>query len=636
MAARDVVIVGAGSAGCVLAARLSQDPSCAVTLVEAGPDYPDPATLPPEIASGQAPAFTHDWGYRSEPGALGRPLELYRGRLVGGCSATNAAIALRGSPGDYDRWAALGNPGWSFAEVLPFFCRLERDLDATADDRWHGRAGPLPIRRAALDELGVVHRAFLDACAAAGYRPVADHNGPGAIGAGPAPANLVDGIRQSAALTYLAPARTRPNLTIRSHTLVDRLVVEGGRVVGVRLAEPAETLPAERVVLAAGSFGSPAILLRSGIGPATELAAAGIPVVADRPGVGVNLADHPGMGVVFATGVPARVGAPWFQTLLTVANAPTAASPDVHVVCGHRPGEAAGDLAIAWLWVALLTTRARGRLRLGSADPAAAPSIELGLLEHPDDLAGLLAGVRVARRLARTAPLADLLGAERYPGAAVADEGPELEAAVRAEVNTYYHPVGTCRMGRAGDPRRWSTPTAGCTASTGCGWWMRRSCRPSRRPTPTSPRSWSPNAAQSGSGQAATGRSASHTARRCAAGQERPGWTATQPELPGLHAPARRRRLAAGLPSRSRRRNASDNAAGVPDRQRPPRLLRTAPTRPRRGPARATRLTRRPAPLVARRGAGPRGVCHPCRAGTAWTAAHPRLPGARPWRCVTS
>ncbi len=450
MATRDVVIVGAGSAGCVLAARLSQDPSCQVTLVEAGPDYPDPATLPPEIASGLAPAFTHDWGYRSQPGALGRPLDLYRGRLVGGCSATNAGFALRGSPGDYDQWAALGNPGWSFAEVLPFFRALERDLDG--DDQWHGRDGPLPIRRAGPEELGPVARAFLDACAAAGYRPVADHNGPGAIGAGPAPANVVGGVRQSTALTYLAQARMRPNLTVRSSALVDRVVIQGGRVVGVRLAEPAETLLAGRVILAAGSFGSPAILLRSGIGPATELATVGIPVVADRPGVGANLADHPGVGVVFATGVAARAGTPWFQVMLTAASTPTAASPDLHVVCGHRPGEAAGDPAVAWLWVAWLTPRARGRLRLRSADPAAAPSIELGLLDHPDDLAGLLTGVRVARRLARTAPLVGLLDEERYPGAAVADKGPGLEAAVRAEVNTYFHPVGTCRMGRADDP----------------------------------------------------------------------------------------------------------------------------------------------------------------------------------------
>lgn len=178
MATRDVVIVGAGSAGCVLAARLDQDPSCAVTLVEAGPDYPDLAGLLPEIASGQSPAFTHDWGYRSEPGALGRALDLYRAAWLG-CSAPNAAFALRGAQATAMSGPPLGNLGWSFVEVLPFYCRLERDLDAKADDRWHGQDGPLPIRRAGTEELGVVHRAFLDACIAAGYRRVSDHNAQG-------------------------------------------------------------------------------------------------------------------------------------------------------------------------------------------------------------------------------------------------------------------------------------------------------------------------------------------------------------------------------------------------------------------------------------------------------------------------
>jgi len=447
---REVVIVGSGSAGCVLAARLSEDPDCSVTLLEAGPDYPDTASLPPEIASGVAPAFSHDWGYRSEPGSLGRSLDLYQGRLVGGSSAVNATIALRGTPDDYDQWAALGNPGWSFAEVLPFFRRLERDLDF--DDAWHGRDGPLPISRAGPGELGPVHQAFLDSCAASGYRPVSDHNAPAALGAGPVPLNTVGGIRQSTALTYLAEARGRPNLTVRGGALVDRLVVEDGRVVGVRLADPGETLRADRVVLAAGSYGSPAVLLRSGVGPAADLAALGIPVVAHRPGVGANLIEHANVGVVFHTDLPARPAAPWFGAMLTLADLPSAAGVGMHIISGHRAGEAPDDPAIAWLLVGLLKPRSRGRLRLRATDPAAAPIIEVGLLTHPDDLASLAAGIRVARRLARTSPLADLLGEERFPGVAVAQEGPGLEEAVRAGVDVYFHPVGTCRMGRAGDP----------------------------------------------------------------------------------------------------------------------------------------------------------------------------------------
>lgn len=181
----DVVIAGVGAAGCVVASRLSEDPKRSVLLLEAGPDYPDPTMVPPEILSIVSPAHTHDWGYTSEPSFHGRSLRLPRGKLVGGCSATNAAIALRGAEADYDEWAAFG------------------------------RGGPLPIGRGRFEDLAPVHRAFLEACREAGYREVADHNAPAEVGAGPLPLNALGGVRQSTALTYLAPARVRPNLTVR-------------------------------------------------------------------------------------------------------------------------------------------------------------------------------------------------------------------------------------------------------------------------------------------------------------------------------------------------------------------------------------------------------------------------------------
>jgi choline dehydrogenase len=220
-AAFDTVVVGAGSAGAALAARLSEDPAHHVLLVEAGPDLGPRNRLPAAILDARSPITTdYDWGYQSEPDHAGRSIPLPRAKLVGGCSATNAVFALRGSPGDYDHWAALGNNGWSFAGVLPFIRALETDLDF--DDEWHGHDGPIAIQRVPVDGLREHQRAALEAAWTLGHPQVEDHNRPGAMGAGPLPRNAPGDERLSTALAYLAPAGTRPNLTVRADTLVDR------------------------------------------------------------------------------------------------------------------------------------------------------------------------------------------------------------------------------------------------------------------------------------------------------------------------------------------------------------------------------------------------------------------------------
>jgi choline dehydrogenase len=445
IAGADVVIVGAGSAGGVLAARLSQDPSRSVLLLDAGADFGSIGeSQPPAVANaydGSARA-TYGWGYAGTATALGRSVPVHAGRIVGGSSAINSVMALRGHRAVYDGWAAAGCSGWSFDDVLPAFRRLEHDQDF--HDSSHGTRGPVPIRR--YPELTSSQEAFLEACRATGYKPVPDHNAPDAVGAGRLPVNEVDGLRESTALTYLAQARNRPNLTIRGESAVDRILLDGGDATGVILAE-GKQITADTVVLAAGAVGTPAILLRSGIGPADDLSALSIPVEAHLPGVGANLQDHPLLRVGFVARGQPRF--PPRQTLLTTHTQPGLTPPDLQVFpSGPVAGSGAPKLA---LLIALLTPNSRGTVRLSGPEPDMPLRIEPGYLAHPDDLPRLVGGVRLARTLATSAPLAEHLVEEDWSGAGFTADN-ELRGAVRANLAPYHHYVGTCRMGPAHDP----------------------------------------------------------------------------------------------------------------------------------------------------------------------------------------
>jgi choline dehydrogenase len=429
----ETAVVGAGAAGCVLAARLTEDPAHRVLLIEAGPDYPSIDQLPDDLRDGRRSAGSHDWAFTDElTGGV-----VARARVVGGCSATNGTIALRGTVRDFDGWAALGNPGWSYADVLPAFLKVENDLDFA--DRWHGVDGPLPIRRYRPKELTRVNAAAYEASVSAGFPEIPDHTRPGAVGLGPVPVNAIDGVRMSAAMTYLAQARGRANLTLLADTLVDRVLIEDGRATGVVLGD-GRVVRAGRVIVAAGTYCSPAILLRSGIGPADELRALGIDVHVDLPGVGANLQEHPGISVMWPM-AEAQPDGPRFQIAATWNSG---SDEDSDYDMQHVP---AGTPQLFWVSATVMTPRSRGTVKLASADPAAAPRIRLNLLEDPLDVARMVQGVRSARRIGAQSPLAALAsGPEQWAGAGL-EEDEQLAKAVKSAAWTYHHAAGTCAMG---------------------------------------------------------------------------------------------------------------------------------------------------------------------------------------------
>jgi choline dehydrogenase len=458
----DYVVVGAGASGSVVAARLSEHPDRTVLVVEAGGPDDDPRIHRPS-AFRSLMGSPVDW-HRStaeEPHLGGRRITWPLGKVWGGGGSLSAMVYVRGHPRDFDRWSELGNAGWAWADVLPYFRKAQNQ--ERGPSAYHGVGGPQNVA----DPRWVppISRAFLEAAVEIGLPRNPDFNGARQEGAGLFQLNQKNGERHSAAAAYLRPALRRPNLTIESRALATRILFDGSRAVGLRYVQRGETREVtvgRELILCAGTVHTPHLLMLSGVGPAKPLGSLGIAVVRDLPGVGQNLWDHPRVAAVFESTRPLGFETPADEEQARrdydlnrtgplasngvgagafVRTSPDATLPDVELFLTADPAR-----GVFSVHAALMRPQSRGRVELHSADPREPPKIHAGYLAEERDLEVLIRGLRIARRLARTEALSGYRGRELGPGSAVDNEA-ALRSYVREHVTTFFHPVGTSRMG---------------------------------------------------------------------------------------------------------------------------------------------------------------------------------------------
>ena len=460
----DHIIVGAGSAGAVLAARLSEDEHRSVLLLEAGPDYPTLDQTPDEVRHAFGAASTiwdggHIWNFRARA-TDETDIDVPRGKVTGGSSAVNDAQFLRPMPEDFDLWAQWGNTQWAFENVLPYMIKLENDQDFR--DEFHGNAGPIYCRRYPESAWGAQQHAFHRASMDAGFPHCPDHNRPGSTGVGPLAFNIDDRTRVSTAIGYLGAARGRENLTIEPHILVHGVIFEGTGAVGVRALTPDgdSEFHGDEVILCAGAVGSPQILLLSGIGPAEQARSLDIPIVRHLPGVGRNLRDHPDMPMFWRTrrDFPLDTNQVNTGTVTLRFTAPGSSyTNDMVIYMGnyssstpmrgvdHMEPEGIGVSQCLYMALSL------GELTIQSRDPRQQPHIDLNLLDHPFDLERMRASVRMCADLFRHEAFGDIVEERSEPSDEILADDDALNLWMRRQVITAHHVSSTCRMGPADD-----------------------------------------------------------------------------------------------------------------------------------------------------------------------------------------
>ncbi|MFH1797431.1 MAG: choline dehydrogenase [Pseudomonadota bacterium] len=474
----DFVIVGAGSAGCALAYRLSEDGKNTVIVIEHGGSDFGPLIQMPSALSIPMNMSLYDWGFRTEPEPHlgGRVLATPRGKVIGGSSSINGMVYVRGHAHDYDHWAEQGAAGWAYADVLPYFKRMENSKDG--EEGWRGTDGPLHVKRGL--RLNPLYKAFVEAGREAGFETTEDYNGSKQEGFGWMEQTIHLGRRWSAANAYLRPALRRPNVSLLKG-LARRVIIENHRATGVEIQVGAEieVVKAKReVVLASSSINSPKLLMLSGIGPAAHLAEHGIAVVADRPGVGQNLQDHMELYIQQEATQPitlysvlnpfskALIGARWlfwgdglgatnhFEAAAFVRSKAGIDYPDIQYhflpAAMRYDGRSAAKSHGFQAHVGPMRSKSRGSISLRSAEPAAPPVIQFNYMSHPDDWADFRHCIRLTREIFGQRAFDPFRGKEISPGSQVQSDD-DLDAFIREHAESAYHPCGTCRMGRSDD-----------------------------------------------------------------------------------------------------------------------------------------------------------------------------------------